>query len=315
MAKKNARPTVSVNPVKPTKESIRQAKSARAAKDKRNRIIVVSVLAVLVVALVVTLAILTLKPSEKKTATGSSPVDTANAIVISKDGIGKPVAGLNTLNFFFSYGCPGCIQTDHAMNKIMFDAAKSGKINLALFPVGTHGLPWTYVAGDAALMVSNEQPDKFIDFHTKLIDFAYSVMFKDKASIEAQGNGTILADTAGALNEVKRIAGEVGIKPELIAKFRDVQTASQNIDALTNDWVEGVKSIAGERIGTPMFVKNKDELLDIKRFFEYSKEQVQNLQELQKSNPAEYERQVEQLTNGSYQAVIDYVAGSESSGK
>lgn len=278
----------------------------REAQDRRNRNIVVGILSVLLVVLLVVLGVLIYKA---KSGGGSSPAtgasqDVTSSVVVGAEGAGKPTEGVPTVDFYYSYGCPACIQIEHAFSEDFQKGIKDGKYNLNFFPVGTHGLPWTYVAGYASMQVAQKQPEKFVDFHQALIEFGNSVMFKDAESAKQQGNGTVLAEADGSLAEVKRIAGEVGVTDEIISAFVSADQAKPTVDGWSDKWVDTVSSIVEkDRIGTPMFVKG-DKRLSASDYFPQDEETTSELKKLQESDPAKYQQQVQELSDKAYREMI-----------
>lgn len=312
---KNTKPNRQLTPVQQT---IIDRRNAQKKRDKRNAIILISVLSVVLVALIVTTGVFIWKAKNPATA-GSSKTQTVNnvtiqtpgdlkyGIVLGKDGINKPTPDVNTISFFFSYGCPGCLQVDHNIIDSIEKEVKAGKFNLVLFPVGTHGLPWTYIAGDAAMKVSREQPEVFWTFHKNLLAYAYGIMFKDEASAQAQGNGTILANPDAIYVEVQKIARQSGVKDSIIKSFQSLDNAKADIQSHDNSWISAVQPLLkGNDPSTPMFIKNKDELIDTSKFFSVTPEENTRLKELSKSNPTEYQAQVDQITKSAYKKMIDY---------
>lgn len=300
----------------PTQKQILDNRALQKKRDKQNLVILISILVIVLVALIATTTIVIWKSKSGSASTASgktvngvelkTPGDLKYGIVIGKDGVNKPTEGVNDVSFFFSYGCPGCLDTEHNIADLINNDVKAGKFNIIMYPVGTHGLPWTFVAGDAAMTVSREQPEVFMKFHKALIDFAYGIMFKDQASMQAQGNGTILADPNGSLAEVKRIAKESGVKEDLIKNFKDVNAAKKVMDEHDNSWIAAVKPLAGEQIGTPMFVKNSDELIDSSKFIDVPKEKSEELNKLKTSDPAKYQAEVQKILGEADQKMVDY---------
>lgn len=291
-------------------------REAQEAKDRRRRLfIILGIVAVLVVVIAVVAGMMAgKKSSSTSSASGEFPAGIQapgylpNAIVIGPDGLGSAKEGIPTVNRYFSYGCPGCLHEEHLMGKDLHKAVEDGKFNMVLYPVGTHGLPWTYSADDAALKVAKEAPDKFYAFHEKLIDFAFGVMNKDEEAIQAQGNGTVLADEQGALKEIKRIGKEVGLSQNLIDSFVPAQKAKAEVDGWTNDWVSAVQPIVGDQVGTPMSIKNTDKKVSISDYYKLSEEDNKRLTELQKSDPKAAAKEIERINKESIAAYIKALA-------
>lgn len=174
--------------------------------------------------------------------------------VVGPEGVGSFKEGVPNIELYMSYGCPVCLQVENTLGADLQKMAKAGRANLIIHPVDTHPLAWTYVAGEAVYEVAKKDPEKLLEFHDALTKFAFEVMFKDEKSMQAQGNGTILADPVQSLAKVKEIAAKVGVKSEVAAGFKAVQEDSI-VHKWAENWVNSAKKQTTE-IGTPMFVKD-----------------------------------------------------------
>ena len=195
-------------------------------------------------------------PEKVAALSGQEAVDAAQGILVGQKGVYKATAGVPTIEMWYSYGCPACLNLEHKLGDKVLAFAKDGKANLVLHPVATHALPWTIIAGNASMQVAATQPEKTLDFHQALIDAGYEVMFakgKD-AGWKDQGNSTLMTDPAKSLEKIKEVAKKVGIKEEIINSFKaDPQSA------LLEKWQKQWADAAGkqtQQVGTPMFASN-----------------------------------------------------------
>lgn len=196
------------------------------------------------------------RPEKVAALSGQEAVDAAQGILIGQKGVYKATAGVPTIEMWFSYGCPACLNLEHQLGEKILAFAKDGKANLVLHPVATHALPWTIIAGNASMAVAAGQPEKTLQFHQALIDAGYGVMFAkgEDAGWKDQGNSTIMADPGKSLEKIKEVAKKVGVKDEIINSFKaDPQSA------LLEKWQKQWADAAGkqsQQVGTPMFASN-----------------------------------------------------------
>lgn len=251
-------------------KQVEAQREAARRKQTRNRAII-AIVAVLLVAAVALAGYLVAqsgndKPSgdvlsgqrpEKIAAlSGQEAVDAAQGILLSEKGVYQATSGVPTIEMWYSYGCPACLNLEHKLGDKVLAFAKDGKANLVLHPVATHALPWTIIAGNASMQVAAEQPEKALDFHQALIDAGYEVMFAkgEDAGWKDQGNSTIMTDPAKSLEKIKEVAKKVGIKDEIINSFK-----AEPQSALLEKWQKQWADAAGkqtQQVGTPMFASN-----------------------------------------------------------
>lgn len=187
-------------------------------------------------------------------ATSVKDPDKMQGFIVGPDGVGSFKVGAPNIELYVSYSCPACLQVENMLGEDLQKMAEQGKANLILHPVDTHQLPWTFIAGQAVYQVAKEDPEKLLVFHNNLMKFGYQVMFKDEKSIEAQGNGTLMADPEASLAKIKEIATQVGVKSEIVEGFKaDINNAI--VKTWSNNWVAEAEKQT-KNIGTPMFVKN-----------------------------------------------------------
>ena len=196
------------------------------------------------------------RPEKVAALSGQEAVDAAQGILIGQKGVYKATSGVPTIEMWFSYGCPACLNLEHQLGDKILAFAKDGKANLVLHPVATHALPWTIIAGNASMQVAAGQPEKTLEFHQALIDAGYGAMFAkgEDAGWKDQGNSTLLADPGKSLEKIKEVAKKVGVKDEIISSFKaDPQSA------LLEKWQKQWADAAGkqtQQVGTPMFASN-----------------------------------------------------------
>lgn len=272
---KSSSPAAKKRQEKVWKQVEAQREAAR-RKQTRNRV-VIAIVAVLVVAAVALSgyliaqrgnniahasrsaggAVLSGQSPEKVAAlSGQQAVDAAQGILIGQKGVYKATAGVPTIEMWYSYGCPACLNLEHKLGDKVLAFAKDGKANLVLHPVATHALPWTIIAGNASMAVAAGQPEKTLEFHQALIDAGYGVMFAkgEDAGWKDQGNSTIMADPAKSLEKIKEVAKKVGVKDEIISSFKaDLQSAL--LEKWQKQWAEAAGK-QSQQVGTPMFASN-----------------------------------------------------------
>lgn len=251
-------------------KQVEAQREAARRKQTRNRAII-AIVAVLVVAAVALAGYLVAqsgndKPSgdvlsgqrpEKIAAlSGKQAVDAAQGILVGKKGVYKATSGVPTIEMWFSYGCPACLNLEHKLGDKILAFAKDGKANLVLHPVATHELPWTIIAGNASMQVAAGQPEKTLAFHQALIDAGYGVMFAKGEDVgwKDQGNSTIMADPAKSLEKIKKVAKEVGVKAEIINSFK-AEPQSEMLMKWQKQWAEAAGKQT-QQVGTPMFASN-----------------------------------------------------------
>lgn len=196
------------------------------------------------------------RPEKVAALSGQEAVDAAQGILIGQKGVYKATAGVPTIEMWFSYGCPACLNLEHQLGEKILAFAKDGKANLVLHPVATHALPWTIIAGNASMAVAAGQPEKTLEFHQALIDAGYGVMFAkgEDAGWKDQGNSTIMADPAKSLEKIKEVAKKVGVKDEIINSFK-ADPQSVLLEKWQKQWADAAGK-QSQQVGTPMFASN-----------------------------------------------------------
>lgn len=196
------------------------------------------------------------RPEKIATLSGQEAVDAAQGILLSEKGVYQATSGVPTIEMWFSYGCPACLNLEHQLGDKILAFAKDGKANLVLHPVATHALPWTIIAGNASMQVAAGQPDKALAFHQALIAAGYGVMFAkgEEVGWKDQGNSTLMTDPGKSLEKIKEVAKKVGVKDEIISSFK-----AEPQSALLEKWQKQWADAAGkqtQQVGTPMFASN-----------------------------------------------------------
>ena len=196
------------------------------------------------------------RPEKIATLSGQEAVDAAQGILLSEKGVYQATSGVPTIEMWYSYGCPACLNLEHKLGDKVLAFAKDGKANLVLHPVATHALPWTIIAGNASMQVAAGQPDKALAFHQALIAAGYGVMFAkgEEVGWKDQGNSTLMTDPGKSLEKIKEVAKKVGVKDEIISSFK-----AEPQSALLEKWQKQWADAAGkqtQQVGTPMFASN-----------------------------------------------------------
>lgn len=195
-------------------------------------------------------------PEKIAALSGKEAVEAAQGILVSDKGVYKAKAGVPTVEMWYSYACPACLNVEKQNGKDILKLAKDGKANLLLHTVVTHAIPWTVIAGEAAMQVGAQQPDKLLDFHEKLMAVAWETMFAkgEEQGWKDQGQNTIMADAGQSLAKIKEIAKQLGIKDEVIATFA-ADTESKRLIGWQQQWADAAGKQT-KQVGTPMFASN-----------------------------------------------------------
>ncbi|MDO5729422.1 MAG: thioredoxin domain-containing protein [Actinomycetaceae bacterium] len=274
-------------------EAMRQAQKRREERTRNIIIGVVSALLVLTIA-AVAWVIMTREPEPaadpKPTAVASANADAsespengestetaqpgesaeARSFVLSADGVGQEKPGVPTLEEYYDYSCHACADVSALLGQGLEAEVENGTINMKLIPVNVVDMAFHPIATDAVSKVYNNQPDKFVEFHQALLTF-----FKGEFD---NAKGDVVQDTDASVEQVKKIAEDVGISEDVIATF-DPAGANTLLEANTNAWK--ARQVEGrEGLGTPEFVSNNKK---IKLSGQSVEEYVKNLVEGVKS--------------------------------
>lgn len=231
-----------------TQDKARKIRENQTKSDIRTRNIVVGLLVLVLVALVTAVVfIVANRPTSEKLASDlPSEYQNGAPIIVSSEGIGKDNPQTPTLDLYFDYTCPSCVNLEIAMRPLLVDGALSGEFDLAYHPVMTAGGAYNVAATAGALAVASMEPDLFLDFQDALTDYFY-----DNA---LEGGESFYQDLEQSKEVVRTIAEKVGVDGETISSF-NTDAAAGYLDMTTHTWANA--DIDGrEQVGTPEFVAN-----------------------------------------------------------
>ncbi|MDO5035228.1 MAG: thioredoxin domain-containing protein [Actinomycetaceae bacterium] len=227
-----------------TRLKAQQMREQQAKKDNRARSTIFGSVAILVIAAIV--AVIWVIDGAKQDAELSSVGGEAKSITVSAKGVGVADPEVPTLTNYFDYSCHACANIDVMIGQQLWDAVDAGEINLELVPVNVVQMPWHFAMAQAGYLVSENEPEKFEEFHRSSFEFFQSQF--------NAGDGSVIQDEAATAAKVKELAQQAGVSADLIAKF-DAEGALEVLAANTTAWADA--EVEGrEGLGTPEFVAN-----------------------------------------------------------
>ncbi|MDR0366442.1 MAG: DsbA family protein [Bifidobacteriaceae bacterium] len=160
-------------------EEAKKIKAQREAKERRMKMIgLVAVVAVaIIVAVIVVLVLQTTNgPGFDEIEAKPTGAQESGALLIGQDLVvgGQPARGddVVVLRVYSDYICPGCGSVEGRLGQRMEDMAAAGQIQLEIAPLvtldGQSTTRYSSRATDAAMVVANYSPDKFLAFHKLL---------------------------------------------------------------------------------------------------------------------------------------------------
>lgn len=275
-------------------EAMRQAQKRR---EERMRNIIIGIVSVLIVLVIAAVAWVLMTREPGANSDPSAPTTTASAeasestqtdestqptdppvsgeetsFVISADGVGQEKEGVPTLEEYYDYSCHACADVSAILGQELEAQVENGTINMKLIPVNVVDMAFHPVATDAVTKVYKNQPDKFVEFHQALLKF-----FKGEFD---NAKGDIVQDTDASVEQVKKIAEDVGISEDVIATFGPAG-ADALLKANTSAWQS--RQVEGrEGLGTPEFVSNDKKIkLSGQSVEEYVKNLVEGVKNAQ----------------------------------
>ena len=244
---------------RPTPDAARlkaqQMREEQARQDKRIRAIIVSIVVVIVVAVVGAVTAIIVNQQRQVTAEQSGavaslgPYTDGAPIVYSHLGVGQADPDLPTLVEYFDYTCHACADIDTMIGPTISHYADKGTVNIEYQPVTTVGMAYQRPATSASIVVAQQAPEQWSDFHHALLAY-FASEFK-------AGQGGVIRDLDKSVEQVKAIAQEVGVPADVIATFPE-DSVEAYLDASTQAWsLKGFEGRDPNRYGTPEFI-NKD---------------------------------------------------------
>lgn len=261
---------MSSNNPRPTKAERRAAARAQAQaireeqerKDRRAQITRRSLLGLGVVAVAGAGAAIAVQSSKKGSSSASATTGGLATAKASGDGIpsivlsdgswtyGKgPVAGANNgtkavLDVYFDYSCHYCAAFETLHSPEITTLINSGDITLALHPCKILGMDWTDMVMNAMAVTLEEEPDKALDFHNKILSVFYEIY-------QAQDASRLTVDT------VVSTAQDAGVSTATTDKFQ----AASDANAYAAWTALGTKTFSDKGFtGTPTIVLNGETL-------------------------------------------------------
>lgn len=220
-------------------------------KEKKTRAIIFATVGILLAAVVIAViwVINSSRANEQEAVIDGDP----KAIVVSSEGVGEADPGVPTVREYFDYSCHACANIDVLMGQQLWASVKAGDINLELMPVEVVKMPWHYAAAHAAYLISENEPEKFEQFHHSTFEFFQSQF--------NSGDGSVIQDEAASLKKVKELATEAGVSDSLVSQIAS-DGAKGVLQANTELWQTA--SVEGrDQLGTPEFVTH-DKFIPLK---------------------------------------------------
>ncbi len=200
----------------PNNQIRQKAADMRAAQQKQDakmRNVLIALVGIIVFAILISVVFLVINKPAADTGPDSLPesFEDGQPIMISQEGIMATEPSDDDLTFYFSYSCPACAQASQALAPNLVDGALEGKYTLALSPVPTSAPAFNEVATSGALLVAQESPDQFLDYHQAVEEFFLSALGTQDTSV--------LEDEARSLEAVQEVARQAGISDELVERI------------------------------------------------------------------------------------------------
>ncbi|MDF7666025.1 thioredoxin domain-containing protein [Bifidobacterium sp. ESL0745] len=209
-------------------EALQKAREEAAAKERKQQTIIGAIVVAVIVALVAVIAIVAVRSIHKKAEADKVTADASytalqnvkvkpefaddkGGILISKDGYGKKIAKVPTVEFYMDPLCPGCGSLHRQVDTDLDKLVDSGQINLVyhfmnfLDPDSTD--QYSTRATGAVLYVSSHDPST-----QHLLDFVSNLYKKDFQP----GEGPDYKPTSNA--QIKAQAIAAGVPQDVIDK-------------------------------------------------------------------------------------------------
>ena len=245
---------MSTNSSRPTKADRRESARAEAIKlredakrrGKRNRGLAIGGLAAAVVVLVVAISLILSSEAKPIAFQGATPPplsevtkpSTANdegGIPVGTDRVAGSSAGEDAVvvEVVYDYQCPHCRDFEEVNSFEMDTLLQTGNVQFIYRPVAfmddaSAGNEYSTRAANAAAVVADMAPDKFLQFHNALF------------ANQPQGNG--MKD-----EKMQEIALEVGVPQEVADHFTDL--APDSNERVYSRWIAAATAYASEQLG------------------------------------------------------------------
>ncbi|WIK63850.1 DsbA family protein [Gleimia hominis] len=249
-------------------QKARKMREQAQARERRTRNVIITVVVLLVLAVVAAVGVVVYKSRSADSAgEGAAAASADGSFIISANGSGKPKSGVPTLEEYMDYSCHACADTTAILGDTLTKAVKNGEFNLKITPVNTVDMVYHQEAADAAYVVWQQQPDKYMDFHA-------AVMAYFKSQFDAKDGSVIQESAQKSADKIAQIAKSVGISDATISKFKASDMKAQ-LKANTDKWISRKVDGSTEKY-TPQFISN-DKLIELKG--ESAEEVTKNLLE------------------------------------
>lgn len=213
------------------------------ARDLRNQRII-GVIAVIVLAIAIgligffvwkanqpkpTMTVSQSKAAVEKVSTKPSSANSTYGFVISKNGVGKPIAGVPTVQTYMDFMCPGCGMFERQMGPTWKKLVDAGQINLEMHPnafldqLSTD--KYSTRATSAIVYVAQHAPSHLLD--------AFAAMFASNFQPQEGSNYQSVSNA-----QIARQLERAGVPH---------QVAQQSIKGTYTDWVTAVASYTAQR--------------------------------------------------------------------
>lgn len=245
-------------PTDPVRLKAQQMREEQARKDRRTRTIIFGIVGALVVAIIaaVTLVIV----NQNNSGAGESGSQSGDAqgvlgsladgspVVYSHLGVGQADESLPTLTEYFDYSCHWCATYDVAFGRDLSQNAADGDFNIEFQPVTTADFPFARPATTASLIVAQQDPEHWLDFHHALLAY-----FNETSEA---GDNRVTTDLDASFEQVQEIAADAGVPSAVIATFQE-NAVDSYLEASSAAWAQApITGRDSSGIGTPEFVRD-----------------------------------------------------------
>lgn len=143
---------------------------------------------------------------------GKGIIADGDPIVVSSLGVNLTDPALPNLDIYMSYTSHGGAFLEDAIGQDLVARAKAGEYNLRFFPVNAAPMDFLAPATSASLLVAQEAPDTWVQFHHDLFEFV-------NEEVNIKGDGTIIQNANASSAKVKEIAAAAGVPQKVIDAF------------------------------------------------------------------------------------------------
>lgn len=240
-----------------TQSAIAARKQEQQRKNRRTKLIVSGVIVaviIVVIALVVALVHVQQQKAEKAQDTQGAALSVSEQVgkdrgfTIGAKGAGSVNKGKSVVDVYLDYSCSHCADLEHQYGRELIQGALDGHYTLRYRPVLTQSFPLAFSGADAAIRTYQEQPEKFIEVHTQLMEAAYDALMAYSASNEDQAKLAPMQEDA--VQTARRVARQAGVEQKIVDHI-GVQAAQKPLSEWTRTLSKS-RVVGGESWGTPL---------------------------------------------------------------